>query len=695
MHDRVGSAVCALGGRLAARRGARAGLFTLVVAAVAAATVVFAVAAWAGPSPLGMVTEYSSGLNAGNNLTATVEGPDGMIYFSDKGTTPSIGVIDPSTGAITEYSIAANGGNAGSVPQAQMAVGPDGNIWFADGGSTKAIGEFDPTTHAVSEFSAGLNAGSLPSAVALGPDGNLWFTDRGASPAIGMINPTTHAIGEFSSGLDPASVPGAGIAVGPDGNLWFSDQSATTPAIGTINPTTHAIKEYTSGLNPGAVPIGIALGPDGNLWFADNGRTKAIGKVTPTGTITELSSIVPTVSSVAGNTATMSEAATATGTATLQFSATIVAAITAGSAMITLSSLTPAISAGMTVAGGAGALPSGETVTNVSGNTVTLSEPAIGSNPGTTVEFIATVSGVSTTAGSTSLTVPSGGFPGVSDGLSVSGAGIATGLLNPGSNPIKVAAGPDGNMWFNDTGTGVSPVTPALIRVDPTTDAVTEFTNPPGMNTGAKPFDVTMGPDGNLWFPDTGATKAIGKFGLGVPAASVTAPVVTGTDGVGVAQSCGGDVWSTWAGQQPSHSAFGWDGYKWLLDGSPIAGATRASYTPTAADAGHLLSCEATVTYTLLQVTVSATSTPVEVKGAAEQLTELAAAVVGVGPGRSLAGKVAAIQGYVAASDTADACSALGAFGNEVDAQTGKKLSTTQAASFDTQAQDIEAALGC
>jgi hypothetical protein len=30
-----------------------------------------------------------------------------------------------------------------------------------------------------------------------------------------------------------------------------------------------------------------------------------------------------------------------------------------------------------------------------------------------------------------------------------------------------------------------------------------------------------------------------------------------------------------------------------------------------------------------------------------------------------------------------------------VNAQTGKKLSATQAASFGTQAQDIEAALGC
>jgi hypothetical protein len=37
----------------------------------------------------------------------------------------------------------------------------------------------------------------------------------------------------------------------------------------------------------------------------------------------------------------------------------------------------------------------------------------------------------------------------------------------------------------------------------------------------------------------------------------------------------------------------------------------------------------------------------------------------------------------------------LGAFIHEVNAQTGKKISAAQAASFISQAQDIEAALGC
>jgi hypothetical protein len=266
--------------------------------------------------------------------------------------------------------------------------------------------------------------------------------------------------------------------------------------------------------------------------------------------------------------------------------------------------------------------------------------------------------------------------------------------LNPGASLGRVAVGPDGNLWFGDKGT-----TKSIYVMNPTTHAVTAFAS--GLNTGSLPGGIWSGSDGNVWFTDQGpnatspTNPAIGRIGVGAPAASVTAPTVTGSGGVNLPQTCGGDVWSTWAGQQPSHSAYGFDGYQWLLDGSPITGATGQSYTPTAADAGHQLSCKATVTYPLLVVTASAASAAVQVKGAAEQLGDLADAVVGVGPGRSLAAKVAAIQGYVTANQTADACATLGDFINEVSAQTGKKIDTAHAASLTSQAQDIEAALDC
>ena len=75
-------------------------------------------------------------------------------------------------------------------------------------------------------------------------------------------------------------------------------------------------------------------------------------------------------------------------------------------------------------------------------------------------------------------------------------------------------------MWFSDAGTAVTPATPAIGMINPTTDKVTEFTQPAGMNAGSNPHGITVGPDGNLWFPDTPTSavspEAIGRFGLGV-----------------------------------------------------------------------------------------------------------------------------------------------------------------------------------
>ena len=431
--------------------------------------------------------------------------------------------------------------------------------------------------------------------------------------------------------------------MGADGNMWFSDPG-TTRAIGTIDPNTQVINEFSAGLNAGSMPLGIAAGPDGKVWFTDNGTTKAIGVIDPTThAITEFSS---------------------------------------------------GLNAGAALQQGLVAGPDGNLWFTDSGTT-----PAIGMiNPTThaITEFSAGLNPASR-PGASIVVGPDGNLWFMNGGTIPS-----IGMINPTTHAItefssglsaasalgRLAAGADGNIWFGNKG-----ATPAIGKINPTTHVITEFTG--GLNPGSLPGGMGTGSDGNAWFTDQGATKAIGRIGVGAPAASVTAPSVDGSGGVGLPQVCGGDVWSTWAGRQPSHSAFGFDGYQWLLDGSAIVGASGDTYTPTAVDAGHLLSCRVTVTYTLFPTTVSATSAAVPVKGSAEQLDDLAAAVEGVGPGKSLSAKVNAIQGYVAGNDTVAACATLIAFTNEVKAQTGKKISTVLAASLIAQAQSIEAALGC
>jgi hypothetical protein len=104
-----------------------------------------------------------------------------------------------------------------------------------------------------------------------------------------------------------------------------------------------------------------------------------------------------------------------------------------------------------------------------------------------------------------------------------------------------------------------------------------------------------------------------------------------------------------------------------------------------------IVECTATDTHG----NTSSASFTVRVRGAADQLTDLAAAVAGVGPGTSLADKVTQAQAYLDAGDLADACSTLTAFVNEVKAQSGQMVPSGQATTLIASANRIKAVLGC
>jgi hypothetical protein len=69
--------------------------------------------------------------------------------------------------------------------------------------------------------------------------------------------------------------------------------------------------------------------------------------------------------------------------------------------------------------------------------------------------------------------------------------------------------------------------------------------------------------------------------------------------------------------------------------------------------------------------------------------------VTGVGPGSSLADKVALAETYYAVPDIQATCAVLTGFINEVQAQAGKKINPQLDAKLITDAQAIEAAIGC
>jgi virginiamycin B lyase len=406
----------------------------------------------------------------------------------------------------------------------------------------------------VAEFTTGLNVGAFPAATTAGVDGNVWFSDRGTQGAVGQAK-TDGTLTEFSTGMN-AGASLRVIAQGPDGNFWFAD-GGTHPGIGRVTPA-GVITEFD--LAAGSSPDGVVAGPDGNIWFMDRSTTNpGIGRITTDGTITMFGGL---------NVGASPHAVTVGPDGNLWFADP---------------GKTPAI--GRIVIGSTG--------------TVTVTEFSTGLNTGSLPDAIVPgpdgnlwFTDIGTTKAVGQIT-PTGTITEFTAGLNTGGA------------PRGITPAPDGNLWFTDQGTG------AIGRIT-TAGVITEYSA--GLSAGTIPFRIATGPDGNLWFSDMGTTKAIGRFGVGAPAALVTPVSVSGGGAEGAAQSCGGVVWSSWANRQPSSSLYPFDGFQWLRDGTAIPGGTTSTYTPGPGDLGHALTCRLTVTYPLLNVTEQTTSTAVTVR---------------------------------------------------------------------------------
>jgi streptogramin lyase len=125
------------------------------------------------------------------------------------------------------------------------------------------------------------SAGSFPQGITAGPDGKIWFTET-ASNRVGCIT-TNGVITEFPIGGGARTL--AGIAAGSDGRLWFcANGSGQIGAITTEGvPTMYTIPP-TAG-QPAKQPVYITRGNGPNMWYSD--FSYRVGRVTPTGTITE------------------------------------------------------------------------------------------------------------------------------------------------------------------------------------------------------------------------------------------------------------------------------------------------------------------------------------------------------------------------------------------------------------------------
>lgn len=127
-------------------------------------------------------------------------------------------------------------------------------------------------------------------------------------------------------------------------------------------------------------------------------------------------------------------------------------------------------------------------------------------------------------------------------------AGEITEFPLPGTflapSPGAIAAGPDGNLWFTETALVDTGVVGRIVRIT-TAGVITEFPVTPIMSSGTAVTlsGIAAGPDGNLWFTNTGENK-IGRITTGGVATEFSIP----TQGSGsslITAGPDGNLWFT------------------------------------------------------------------------------------------------------------------------------------------------------
>ena len=283
-----------------------------------------------------------------------------------------------------------------------------------------------------------------PQGIVAGPDGNLWVAEEDSN-RIARVSPSGSVLREIA--LSPGSGPLA-IVVGPDGKLWFTE--AGSSKIGKLGPLGTLIGEFPVG----GAPESIAAGPDGNLWFTEPAANR-IGKMDTSGRL--LGEFpVPTAGAKPRG-------------------------ITAGPCGDNHLWFTEQI-------GKIGRI-------DTAGNIAELANTGIASN----------LRGITPgPAGDCNLYVADRGQDCIVR-MGMSGQFIVM-FLAIGSNPVGIVTGPDGNLWFTETGLN------RIGRMSPSGGLPAESVIP---SPSTSPEGIAIGPDASIWFTESAGNR-IGRVLTGI-----------------------------------------------------------------------------------------------------------------------------------------------------------------------------------
>jgi streptogramin lyase len=332
---------------------------------------------------------------------------------------------------------------------------------------------------------------------ALGPDGNIWDVDV-AGTIVRILTRAPYTVTEF---VVPGGFYLRGIIAGPDGNLWFTDQRGSYDGqqlpgmIGRITPTGTITEFNLPNAQSTPTPIEIIAGPDGHLYFTEacktsacypGGETVAVGRIRPFGSDAEIQASVTTV---VPKTSTL---------CTGQACDTLYWGITVG------------LDGSLWIAGG----------TSIDRLSL-LPEPHLTRYP---IPGAVQYSALDITTGIDGNVWFTGETPNEPLGrITPNGEITLYPLPAPATEAIGIRTGPDGNLWLAAGAAGGG--TEGLIGtfspfgLGPVLGNVTYYTVP----DGAVPYGFANGPcDNTIWFTDTGGNPGaqggfIGRVQLHTP----------------------------------------------------------------------------------------------------------------------------------------------------------------------------------
>jgi streptogramin lyase len=381
-----------------------------------------------------------------------VVGPEGLTHFSVK----KAGGFEAPKGD-TNLSLELNGSeyllkDAAKGTTTKFTLPSGANSWMptiSEGPvATDTTTDTYQSVEAVTEYSVG---STWTGAITVGPNNSLWF---GGAGAVNQIPISGTPVSEYQLPKHE-EVSTKSLVTGPEGNVWFATVG-NIKVVGKITPS-GKITEYSL---PGEKheARGITVGPDGNMWFTMEGwegSGEYIAKITPSGVITQYS--------VPGKATAITPGPN--GEQALWFTdgsyQRIGKITTAGSITeYQLSSASPS----SIVAG-----PDGNLWYTAAYGTASK------------------IGKITTTGSSTEYSLPEK------------------------SSPAGITSGPDGNLWFTDGGT-------SKIGKITTSGSVTEYSLP----EKSQPGGITTGPDGKLWFSE----EQTNKIGTMTTSGRITEPVL-------------------------------------------------------------------------------------------------------------------------------------------------------------------------